>query len=498
MIRQFPFRAFRAALLATTMLAAGCTVGPDFLRPKPPETSGYTTVSLATLPEAGGEVRQRVVVGKPVAPEWWKNFASPELDQVIAYAISDSPTLEASRANLAAARERIVAVRGGLFPQFDASADVGRAKARGAAGRTGVIANTYTVGPFVSFDPDIFGGLKRSVELQSALADFQRYELAAAYLALTGNVVTQAITIASIRAQIEQVNALIALDRRTLDLTRASFEGGRSARTDVLQAESQLTADLTLLPPLNQALSVARHALSVLAGRPPANWEPPDFDLDKLSAPEELPVTVPSELVRQRPDILAAEATLHASSAAVGVATANLYPNLSLSAAWARTAASPDALFNPSSVIWNIAASLAQPLFRGGTLTAERRAAVEDFNADLATYRDTVLTSFGQVADVLRALEHDAQSLQANRTALETAQISADLQEESYRVGQASLLQVIDAQRLLFQARLGYVRTRAQRLFDTAQLYVAMGGAWTDYAPAAPKDYDLFMGIRGP
>jgi NodT family efflux transporter outer membrane factor (OMF) lipoprotein len=336
------------------------------------------------------------------------------------------------------------------------------------------------------------------VEQQSALADFQRYELAAAYLTLTGNVVAQAITIASIRAQIEQVNELIALDRRNLELTRASFEGGRSARTDVLSAESQLTADLTQLPPLNQALSVARHALAVLTGRPPGNWEPPDFDLDKLSVPEELPVAVPSDLVHQRPDILAAEATLHASSAAVGVATANLYPNLSLSAAWSRSAASPDALFNPASVIWNIAASLTQPLFHGGTLTAQRRAAVEDFNTDLASYRDTVLVSFGQVADVLRALEHDAELLEAQRTAIEAAQSSLDLIQESYRVGQASLLQVLDAQRLLFQARLGFVRTKAQRLFDTSQLYVAMGGAWTGYAPAAPKESGLFSGIRGP
>jgi NodT family efflux transporter outer membrane factor (OMF) lipoprotein len=404
--------------------------------------------------------------------------------------------LEASRATLARAREGIAVAAGALFPQADFSADAARAKARGAGERTGVIANAYSFGPFVTFDPDVFGGLRRSVELAEALAEFQRYELAAAYLSLTGNVVSQALTIAAIRAQIEVVNELILLDRRNLELTRASFEGGRSARVDVLSAESQLTADLTLLPPLNQQLAVARHALSVLVGRPPADWAPPDFDLERLAAPETLPVTVPSELVRQRPDILAAEATLHASSAAVGVATANLYPNLSLSAAWSRTAASPDALFNPASVIWNIAAGLTQPLFHGGTLTAQRRAAIETFNADLATYRDTVLVSFGQVADLLRALEHDAQFLDANRTALDTAQASLDLVDESYRAGQASLLQVLDAQRLLFQARLGFVRAKAQRLQDTAQLYVAMGGAWSGYAPAAVAVDG--PGIRGP
>jgi len=498
MTRRISLRAFRAPLLATTMLVTGCTVGPDFLRPKPPETPSYTTDSLTTLPEAGGETRQRLTEGKPVAPEWWKSFDSPDLDTVVGLAIADSPTLEASRATLAAARERIVAVRGGLFPQVDLNASVGRARAGGSNGRSGAVANAYAVGATVFFDPDVFGGIKRSVEQQSAIADFQRYELAAAYLTLTGNVVTQAINIASIRAQIDQVNALIELDRRTLDLTRASFEGGRSARTDVLQAESQLTADLTLLPPLNQQLAVARHALAVLVGRAPGDWTPPDFDLDKLTTPEELPLTVPSQLVHARPDILAAEATLHASSAAVGVATANLYPNFSLSAGWSRAASSVDTFFNPASAIWNLAAGVTQPLFHGGTLTAERRAAEETFNADFATYRDTVLTSFGQVADVLRGLEHDAQFLQANRTALETAQASADLQEESYRVGQASLLQVIDSQRLLFQARLGYVRARAVRLQDTTQLYLSMGGAWGEYEPTAPHEDGLFAGIRGP
>jgi NodT family efflux transporter outer membrane factor (OMF) lipoprotein len=498
MVPRNPPSALRTALLATTLLATGCTVGPDFMRPKPPATASYTPTPLATLPKAGGETQQRLVPGDDVAPEWWKNFNSPELDAVVALAIADSPTLEASRHTLAQARETIVANQGALLPQADLSAEVSRSKARGGSGRNGVIANAYSIGPFVSFDTDVFGGLKRQVEEVTALAEFQRYELGAAYLTLTGNVITQVLNIASIRAQIAEVNGLIALDRRNLDLTNASFQGGRSARTDVLSAESQLTSDLTQLPPLNQQLAVARHALAVLVGHPPSEWTPPDFDLDRLAAPETLPVTVPSELVRKRPDILAAEATLHASSAAVGVATANLYPNLSLSAAWSTGAAAPSALFNPASVIWSIAANLAQPLFHGGTLTAQRRAAVEQFNADLADYRDTVLVSFGQVADVLRALEHDAQLLDAQRTAMNTAQDSLNLVEESYRVGQASLLQVLDAQRLLFQARLGFVRAKAQRLQDTSQLYVAMGGAWTGYAPAAPKEIGIFSGIRGP
>jgi NodT family efflux transporter outer membrane factor (OMF) lipoprotein len=368
-------------------------------------------------------------------------------------------------------------VASGFFPAVELTVDANRA-------RTGItrdgptIENDFSYGPFVSYSPDLWGRVRRTVEQAGALAQFQRYQLAATYLTLTGSAISQALNIASIRAQIAQVNELIALDRRNLELTRASFEAGRSARTDVLAAEAQLTADLTLLPPLNQQLAVARHALSVLVGRAPAEWTPPDFELDSFALPEELPVKVPSELVRRRPDILAAEATLQASSAAIGIATANMYPDLTLTGSWSRGGAAPAMMFDSWTTIWNVAAGLTQPLFRGGELLATKRATVEQFNADFASYRDTVLLSFGQVADVLRALEHDAQFLEAQRTAMETAQASLDLTQESYEVGQASLLQVLDAQRLLFQARLGFVRAKAQRFQDTAQLYAAMGGAW--------------------
>jgi len=480
-----PVRALRTALLASTAVVAGCAVGPDFERPAAPKTAAYTPAPLAEMPAAGGATRQRVSYGKEVATDWWKNFGSPELDDVVALAIENSPTLESSRQTLAAAREQITVATAPLFPSADLTADASRSRSRGTSTRPGATyANSFSVGPLVSYNLDIWGATRRSIEQSSALAEFQRYQLGVAYLTLTGSAVTQAITIALQRAQIDLVNELIKLDRENLDLTRASYEGGRSARTDVLAAESQLTADQTLLPPLNQSLAVARHALSVLAGHAPADWTPPDFDLDKLSVPEELPVHLPSELVHQRPDILAAEATLHASSAAIGIATANLFPNLQLTASWSRTGPNPAALFDSTSTIWSIAAGLTQPLFHGGELLATRRAAVDTFRADLADYRDTVVVAFGQVADVLRALEHDAQFLEAERTAMDAAQASADLIQESYRVGQASLLQVLDARRLWFQAQLGFVRATASRLLDTVQLYQAMGGAWTGYAPA--------------
>jgi NodT family efflux transporter outer membrane factor (OMF) lipoprotein len=470
-------RAARASLLAATALASGCAVGPDFERPKAPETPLYTSTPISTMPTAGGEAQQRVAVGRDVAPEWWKEFRSPELDEVMELALAGSPTLESARYSLARSRQQVRVAIAGFFPSADLTVDANRA--RTGVSRDGpTIENDFSYGPFVSYSPDLWGRVRRTVEQADALAQFQRYQLAAAYLTLTGSAISQALNIASIRGQIEQVNELIALDRRNLELTQASFEAGRSARTDVLSAESQLTSDLTQLPPLNQQLAVARHALAVLVGRAPSEWTPPDFDLDDFTIPEELPVKIPSELVRRRPDILAAEATMQASSAAIGIATANMYPDLTLTGSWSRGGASPAMMFDSWTTVWNIAAGLTQPLFRGGELLATKRAVVEQFNADFASYRDTVLLSFGQVADVLRALEHDAQLLEAQRTAMNTAQASLDLIQESYQVGQASLLQVLDAQRLLFQARLGYVRTKAQRLQDTAQLYAAMGGAW--------------------
>ncbi|HXW22474.1 MAG TPA: efflux transporter outer membrane subunit, partial [Rhodomicrobium sp.] len=337
----------------------------------------------------------------------------------------------------------------------------------------------------VSYAPDVFGGTRRLVEQESALAEFQHLELAAAYLSLTGNAVTQAINIAAAREQIAAAQEILSVDERNLDLVRVSFEAGKSAQTDVLSAQSQLDGDQTLLPPLRQQLSAARHALAVLAGKAPAEWSPPDFDFTNLELPLDLPVRLPSALVRERPDILAAEAQLHAASAAIGIATAQLYPNINLSASWTQESASMGTLFDSSNGLWSLVSSLTAPIFHGGTLEAQRQEAIDAFAAQLGTYRETVLQAFGQVADVLRALQHDAELLAAQQRALETAQASLSLAQDSFAAGQASFLQVLDAQRLYQQARLGYAKAKGQRYLDTAQLFEAMGGAWQDWKDPA-------------
>lgn len=473
----------RWATFGAALLLCGCAVGPDFRRPEQTDSKGYTRSSVE-LPAAGhADPKQNLVAGAAVVSEWWELFHSQPLDQVLALAIEGSPTLDAARASLAQAQQAIAEARGGLYPQVDLNAGAARQRSGGGfvPGSSPIVSNVLSVGPTVSYGPDVFGGARRLIEQQSALAEVQRYELAAAYLSLTGNAVTQAINIGAAREQIQAVQEILAVDERNLELVRIKQEIGKAAYTDVLNARSVLASDQALLPPIRQQLSVARHALSILAGKSPATWSPPDFDLEALSLPIELPVSLPSALARERPDILAAEAQLHAATAAIGVATARLYPSITLSASWTQQSASMGTLFDGSSGLWSVAAELTAPVFHGGALEAQRRAAENALAVQLAIYRQTVLQAFGQVADTLLALQHDAEGVAAQQYAVETAQASLELTRESYAAGQASFLQVLEVQRLYQQARLGYARARSQRYLDSVQLFVAMGGGWRSW-----------------
>ena len=464
----------------------GCVVGPDYSRQQSPPSAGYTPAPLE-LPAAGRtDVQQRAQPGAAVIGEWWTLFASPQLNDTLALAVANSPTLDTARATLREAQQAILVARGALYPQADLAAGAMRERvsaggAGGAENAGHVVDTLLTIGPTVSYGLDLFGGVRRQVEQQTALADYQRYELAAAYLALTGNAVTQAITIASAREQIRAVKDVIAVDERNVELVKIERAAGKAAETDVLVAQSQLAADLALLPPLLQQLSAAADALAILVGKTPAEWRAPHFDFDGLVLPVDVPVALPSALVQTRPDILAAEAQLHAASAAIGVATAQLYPNVTLNALWTQSAGAMGPLFDSANGLWSVAADLTAPLFHGGALQAQRQASIDAFDAALGVYRQTVLTAFGQVADTLRALKHDAQELDAQRQALDAAQAALEFSQESYRVGSASLLDVLQAQRLYAQARLGYAKAKGQRYLDTAQLFEAMGGAWQDW-----------------
>ena len=488
-------RGRRARWLVSAIIVAligGCAVGPDFKAPDTPGVKGYTEDGMpkTQVPNAQEE-QQSFVLGKRISGDWWQLFHDQRLDDIVQQAIAGNQTIVATRASLAQAHQAIIQVGGALYPQIDLGAGYARqqvsAAQLGIPGKTPAF-NLFTVGPIVSYSLDPFGGNRRRVEQEGALAEYQGYQLDAAYLTLTGNAVTQALNIASGREQIKAVEQIIADDEENLRLVQAELKAGEARQLDVETQSSQLDADRTLLPPISQQISVARHALSILLGRLPAEWVPPDFDLSEFTLPPELPVTLPSDLVRQRPDFLASEAQLHAASAAIGVATAQLYPNINLSASFAQEALATSTLFNPASSVFAVGAQLLAPVFHGGALVAQKRGAVDAFDAALANYKQAVLTGFGQVADVMQALTHDAQLLEAQRRALQSAEESLRLTRTTYQYGNVGVLQVLEAQRLTEQARLGYVRAKAQRYLDTVQFFTAMGGWWNWKDRAPPEE----------
>lgn len=455
-------RSFRAALITAIALPAlsACTTGPDFQRPAPIASAHYD-------PQAEAALAPRLRLGVRAEGDWWARFGSARLDAVMRRAIAGNQDLAAADATIAQADEAIAAARGSLRPQASFGASGGRA--RSVNGTVVETSNFYAVGPTVGFDFDLFGGNKRRVEQQAARAAVQTHRYDAAYLTMTGAVADEALTLASARAQIDAVQALLADDRRTLALVRAGHRLGGATQIDVSLAETQLAQDETLLPPLAQQRDVARHALAVLAGKGPADWVPPDFDLTEFALPDTLPVSLPSDLAHARPDILAAEAELHAASAGVGVATADLYPHLQLSASLAQ--AGPGI-----GTLWSLAGGLTGPIFSGGTLTANRRAAIDGYDATLAGYRQTVIRALGQVADVLQAINHDGDETVAQDRALQSAQANLRLNEVAYRAGEIDLLHVVDAQRAWHHALLGQIQARTAQYLDTVQLAVVLGG----------------------
>ena len=481
-----------AALAGVALLLAACKQGPDFFSPQAPEEKGYTAPDAAVpppdVPGVKGRAAQRVAIGAKVKDDWWTLFHSRPLDGVMREAFGGSPTIQQATATLAQGRELTVAAAGGLLPQVDLGAQAGGQAVNVAisgVNRPPVSVAILGVGPTVSYAVDVFGALRRTVEAQQAQADVDAYQLAAAYLALSGNITTQAITIAGLRAQIKTVNDILVEDQKNLDLVKTAQVGGTSTMVDVTTAQTQLNNDRTLLPPLRQQLSVARDAVTVYVGKTPADWSPPDFDLQALTLPPVVPVSLPSDMVRQRPDILAAEAQLHAAAAQVGVATANLYPKFTLTAGFAQTTTDVTN-FTGAFSAWSALANMAAPIFHGGTLTAQQRAAKDAFDAAWAAYRQIVIQAFGQVADQLQALAHDDEAVKTQLAALASANEALRLARLSYQAGNSTLLQLLDPERQREQAVLGLVRAETQRLNDTAQLLVALGSGWWNTPPSQP------------
>ena len=497
LLRHGSRSAVRGVAAVLGMAVAGCTLGPDFEAPQPPSVTRYTSPGETTAPgpDATKAVpTQAIVLGERVAANWWALFRSSELNRLIKQAIAGSYTLESVRAKLEQAHEAVAVAASALYPQIGLSA--GESEQKQSAATFGLSPNTvplppsfnlFQVGPTASYTPDLFGQTYRRIEQQVALAEYQSNQLDAAYLTLTGNTVSRALQVAAVHSQLKAVDDILAIDRQNVELVRKQRQTGTVPDSDVIVAESQLAADETLKPGLEQQLSVARHALAVLIGRAPGNWSPPDFDLAAFTLPHRLPVSIPSQLVHQRPDIQAAEAQLHAAGAQIGIATAQLYPSITLSAGISANSLNGGQLFSPGGLVWSVASGLTQPIFDGGMREAERRAALAAFKESAADYQQTVLQAFGQVADILQALKHDTDLLVAQKHALSMASEAVRLQQINYGSGGSGIIGLLDAQRQYQQAQLGYVRAEAQRYQDTVQLLVAMGGGWWDQKLASAE-----------
>lgn len=469
------------ALLCVSLSA--CVSTQSYRQPVVETPERYTSEPLAGLSlQAGGDA----------GDEWWTQFGSAQLDATVDAAFAGNRNLAVAEANLREAHELFKAQTGARLPVAELAAGPGRQK-YGAA-FLGPNAGSfppftyYSIGINVSYVLDYAGGTRSAIEQRLALAEVRQHTLGAARLSLAGNVVLQALAIASAREQLHAVQSIVEEGRRNVDLVQKALDAGSVARLDLLTAQSQLADDETLLPPLRQQLSAAQHALAVMVGKPPASFTAPDFDLGAFTLPQSLPLALPSELARRRPDIRAEEARLRAATAAVGIATANLYPQVKLTGSLSRQALETSDLFDESATAFSLVGNLTAPIFNGGRLRAERRASIAAMESTVAGYQHTVLTAFGQIADILTALEHDQEQIAAQQKAFEVAETNLSLARESFSAGNTGVLQILDAQRLSQRARIGVVRAQAQRVQDMVELMVALGGETDVAAPASEQE----------
>ena len=474
-----------AGVIAVSSLA-GCAVGPDFHAPAPPATSNYTRGqqpgATSDAPGTGGAA-QTIQSDRDIPADWYGLFQSEPLDDLVRRSLHDSPTVDAAKAALRSAEYTYLAERGALFlPQADGSFGVTRQKSPGAAfGNPSAPASLFTLynaSVNVSYRLDVFGGSRRQLEQLGAQTDFQRWELEAAKLTLTGNVVTTAFDVASLTDQLAAVKDVVAAETEQYKVVQRQFEVGAASKSDVLSQQAQLAQAAAVVPSLEKALAQAQHRLAVLAGRTPDDASIPDFALDHFTLPTELPVSVPAKLVRQRPDVQAAEAQLHQATAAVGIATANLYPQITLTGTIGSESVTGGGLFGAGTGAWSAGAQLLQPLFHGGELRYKRRAAVAALEQADANYRQTVLAAMEEVADTLRALETDARALRAQVEAEKAASDAFEISKKQFRVGGVSYVTVLNTQRLFLEARQNRVQAQAARYSDSAALFQSLGGGW--------------------
>jgi NodT family efflux transporter outer membrane factor (OMF) lipoprotein len=483
------------------LIIAGCAVGPDFKRPAAPDVSDYTTSPLSTTVTttniAGGEA-QRFAEGSDIAGDWWTLFHSKPLNELIERSLSNNPDLKAAQAALSVARENVLAQRGAYYPSVTGGFSASRQKQSDILAPVPnfpVVPNEFQYNLFtpqvsVAYVPDVFGANRRTMESLKAQEQAVRFQMIATYTTLTANVVVTAIQEGSVHMQIDATRQLIDLNSNMVQILQYQFSRGYASRLDLVAQESQLAQVIATLPPLLKQSAQLRDQLAVLAGRFPNQLPVEKFELSSLRLPEEVPVSLPSQLVAQRPDVLQAEANLHAASAQIGIALANRLPNITLTANAGSTALAIDQVFTSGTGFWGLGAAATAPLFQGGTLLHKERAAKAAYTQAAEQYRSTVLIAFQNVADTLAALEQDAEALKAAATAADDAQITLDLSRRQWQDGYISYLALLSAEQACQQARIALVQAQANRYADTAALFQALGGGWWNRADLSRNKHE--------
>lgn len=490
-------------LLTALLLSAGCAVGPDFRPESLSDATGFTPEPLPPSLVGGGE-QQELRTGRDIPGDWWNLYKSPALDALVRRALAANPSLDAAQAALRQARENVYAQEGAYFPNVSGSFQTSRNKtATGSLSPNSASGKPYynlqTAQLSVSFVPDVFGANRRAVESLAAQANSQRFQLEATYLTLISNLVTAAVQEASLHEQLDVTRRVIGFQQEGLRVLRKQKELGQVAGLDVLAQEAALAQAQATLPPLEKQLVQQRNQIAALSGRFPDQPPPETFRLADLHLPADLPVSLPSAMLAQRPDIRQAEENARAANAQIGVAIANRIPAINLTASIGSSPAIVEKLFSPGQGFFTLAGAVTQPIFQGGTLLHRQRGAEAAFDQAQAQYRNTVLTAFQNVGDALQALRTDANAVQATQAAEWAAAASLEIVRTQLRLGQVSYLALLAAEQAYLQAGLTLAQARANRLSDAAGLMQALGGGWWNRTDVEVHDVEgqSLLGILG-
>ena len=478
--------------IVCAVACAGCAVGPNFTKPAAPAVGDYTPRPLSStsaVPGVVGGDAQRFAKGTDIPGQWWLLFHSAALNELIERSLENNPDLKAARAALSVAREGVLAQRGVYYPAIAAGFSASRQRQSGqiapALNSNAFLYNLFTPEVTVSYVPDVFGLNRRTVESLEAQEQEARFQMIATYTTLTANVVVTAIQQSSLQSQVEETRALVDSNSKTLEILKYQLAKGYASRLDVAAQEAQLAQVEATLPPLVKQLAQLHDLLAALTGRFPAGAPQETFDLSSLTLPQELPVSVPSTLVEQRPDILQAEANLHDASAKIGISIANRLPSFPLIANAGSSAAFMDQLFTEGTGFWGIGVNATAPLFQGGQLLHLERAAKAAYVQAAEQYRSAVLAALQNVADTLTALDEDAHALQAAKHAADAAKVTLDLAQRQWHAGYAAYTSLLSAEQANEQSQIGLVQAQAARYADTAALFQALGGGWWNRADLA-------------